>query len=257
MKKFLLATVALTALIAAPVMAADLPVRAPAYRAPPPVYVFSWTGCYVGANGGGVWVHKDYALSSIGSPFGTFTFPTAVALGSHTASSGIGGLQVGCNYQVPGSGWVFGIQGDYDWASANGSHIDPVFGLSTLQSNTKSLASVTGRVGYAWDRFLGYVKGGGAWERDNYSWFLTAIPAASLTASETRGGWTVGIGGEYAFTNWLTGFIEYDYYGFGTKTIAFPAGPIALNMDVKESKSVVKVGLNFLFGAGGPVSARY
>jgi hypothetical protein len=31
-----------------------------------------------------------------------------------------------------------------------------------LTSNTKSLASVTGRVGYAWDRFLGYVKGGGA-----------------------------------------------------------------------------------------------
>jgi len=32
------------------------------------------------------------------------------------------------------------------------------------------------------------------------------------TTSATFGGWTVGIGGEYAFTDWLSGFVEYDYY---------------------------------------------
>jgi len=252
MKNFLRSTVALAALIAAPAMAADLGRPAPAYKAPPPVYVFSWTSCYIGGNGGGMWVNKDYALRSVGvAPFGTVTFP-AVGFGSHTASSGIGGLQVGCNYQVPGTGWVFGIQGDYDWANAEGSHLDPFFAVSTLRSKTKNLASVTGRVGYAWDRFLGYVKGGGAWEKDDYIWFLNATPGIALTGSETRGGWTVGVGGEYAFTDWLTGFVEYDYYGMGTRNQSFLGGPVATNFDIKENKNVVKAGLNLRWGGGGP-----
>ena len=56
MKKILLTAAALATFVAAPAMAADL--RAPAYKAPPPppVPVYSWTGCYVGAGGGyGMW----------------------------------------------------------------------------------------------------------------------------------------------------------------------------------------------------------
>ena len=186
MKKLAFATLGLAALVAAPAMAADL--ARPVYKAPPPapVYVFSWTGCYFGGNVGGAWVDKDFALNSVSTPFGVITPAFGpVDLGGHTASSFIGGLQAGCNYQVPGSGFVFGIQGDYDWLKADGSHVDPIIALTTLQSNAKSLASVTGRVGYAWDRFLGYVKGGGAWERDEYTWFVTAAPGVALSASET------------------------------------------------------------------------
>jgi outer membrane immunogenic protein len=253
MKKVLLATVALTALIAAPAMAADL--ARPVYKAapPPPVYAYSWTGCYIGGNGGGMWVRKEYSLTQLVG----FTVPST-NFGSHDASSGIGGVQAGCNYQFAG-GWVIGIQGDYDWARANGSHVDPFGFATTLTSRTKSLASVTGRVGYAWDRFLGYVKGGGAWEKDDYTWDVSSVfPGIILGASETRGGWTVGVGGEYAFTDWLTGFVEYDYYDFGTRNIAFGLAPVTVaNFDIKERKSVAKVGLNFKFGGGGPVVARY
>jgi opacity protein-like surface antigen len=48
-----------------------------------------------------------------------------------------------------------------------------------------------------------------------------------VSASETRGGWTVAAGGEYAFTDWLTGFVEYEYHGFGTRArpaSSLPAG---------------------------------
>ena len=68
MKKIFLAAVALTALAAAPAMAADL--SRPVYRAPPPpapVYIFSWTGCYIGGHVGGLWAQKDWTVA--GAPF--------------------------------------------------------------------------------------------------------------------------------------------------------------------------------------------
>jgi outer membrane immunogenic protein len=250
MKKLLLAGLAATALCGGAAEAADLARPVPVYRPPPVVAYFSWTGCYIGGNGGGVWVKKEW--------FDDLPGFAGTSLGTHTASGGIGGAQVGCNYQV--GGWVFGIQGDYDWMQATGSNANLVLPLLTDQSSPRSLASVTGRVGYAWDRFLLYVKGGGAWERDDYS--LLNGGSTVATASETRGGWTVGVGGEYAFLNWLTGFVEYDYYGFGTNTNTFGCtvtfcGATAFPVDVKENKSVIKAGLNFKFGPTAPLLGRY
>jgi outer membrane immunogenic protein len=248
MKKFLLATVALAALAAVPAGAADL--SRPVYKAPPPAPVyFSWTGCYVGGNIGGLWVNKD-----VTGPFGG-TF-------SADGSSWAAGLQAGCNYQFAG-GWVVGFQGDYDWANADFNRDTAGFFFnnpSNIDFRVKSVASVTGRVGYAWDRFLGYVKGGAAWERDELtvSFFNTGVIAG---ISDTRSGWTIGIGGEYAFTNWITGFAEWDYYNFGSGTNDFVCGVRAcfartfdLPVDVKETKNVFKVGLNFLLGGVGKVS---
>jgi outer membrane immunogenic protein len=248
MKKFLVSAIALAALAGAPVNAADLSVRP--RPVPPPVYGFSWTGCYVGGNVGGLWVNKD-----VTGPFGG-TF-------SADGSSWAGGLQIGCNYQFAG-GWVFGFQGDYDWANADFNRDSAFFFVnnpSSMDFRVKSVASVTARVGYAWDRFLGYVKGGAAWERDELTvdFFNTGV-IGSL--NDTRGGWTIGVGGEYAFSNWITGFIEYDYYNFGTNSFNLACGPracfdrvFALPVDVKETKSVFKVGLNFLLGGfnRGPV----
>src|SRR5262245_16502280 len=247
MKRLTLATLGLAVLIAAPATAADLPVRkAPP---PPPVYLFSWTGCYFGGNIGGLWVNKE-----ITGPFG----------GSFNAdgSSGAAGLQGGCNYQFAG-GWVIGIQGDYDWANASFDRNSVFFANTTTSFKVKSVASVTGRIGYAWDRFLGYVKGGAAWERDELTF---AFPAFIVSLSDTRSGWTIGVGGEYAFSDWLSAFVEYDYYNFGSRgdnivcgpAACFVGGPTTVLFDVKETKSVVKAGLNFRFGGlAGPVAARY
>jgi len=249
MKKFLVSAIALAALGAVPVNAADL--SRPVYKAappPPPVY-FSWTGCYVGGNIGGLWVNKD-----VTGPFGG-TF-------SADGSSWAAAVQAGCNYQFAG-GWVVGFQGDYDWANADFNRDTAGFFFnnpSNIDFRVKSVASVTGRVGYAWDRFLGYVKGGAAWERDELtvSFFNTGVIAG---ISDTRSGWTIGIGGEYAFTNWITGFAEWDYYNFGSGTNDFVCGVRAcfartfdLPVDVKETKNVFKVGLNFLLGGVGKVS---
>jgi outer membrane immunogenic protein len=142
------------------------------------------------------------------------------------------------------AGW-----GDYDWTDASGTDNDQIAIGATDRTRIRSLASLTGRIGYSWDRFLGYVKGGGAWERDDYDVFVTANNVALASASETRSGWTIGVGGEYAFAPYLSGFIEYDYYDFGTTSNTFTGQFGVLGTaNIKETQSVVKAGLNFRFG---------
>ena len=232
------------AALAGSATAADLRARAPApYQPPPPPPVyFSWTGCYIGGHIGGLWAHKEWFDHDPGS----LTFGQSD--GTHNPSGVLGGLQAGCDYQFAG-GFVAGIAGDYAWTDADGSNLSFLFPGFTNHSRVKSLSSVTGRVGYAWDRFLGYVKGGGAWERDEYDFTGGVIIG---TASETRSGWTVGVGAEYAFTNFLSGFVEYNHYDFGDRDVIFlQNNGFTSNVGIKETKDVVKAGLNFRFGGYG------
>jgi outer membrane immunogenic protein len=246
MRKYWLAAAVLVASFSSPALATDLglPPARPVYApAPLPVVAFyTWTGCYVGGNVGGIWARRDWSDPAFGR--GDF--------GNQTASGAVGGVQAGCDYQV--ARWVLGVQGDWDWSSANNSNANTVFPLFTDQSNTKSLASLTLRTGYAWDRFLLYVKGGGAWLRTDFT--LQGPAAVFPTVSDTRNGWTIGVGGEYAFLNWLTGFIEYDYYGFrNNNTLGFTCGlacPITtvntFPVNITTNVNVVKAGLNLKFG---------
>ena len=241
MRKILLGTASLIALVT-PAMAADM--RAALYKAPPLAAVWSWTGCYVGGHAGGLWAkQKDWIVRTPGGAF------FGQSLGGHEADGWLGGAQAGCDYQFAG-GLLVGAQGDYAWADAEGSHDSAREIGVAYHSKVKSLASVTGRIGYAWECFLGYVKAGGAWERDDY-WATTIILGTAYTARETRSGFIVGIGGEYAFTNFLSGFVEYNYFDFGTRQVGFTPQVVGLGpafADVKDTKSVVRAGLNFRFG---------
>ena len=179
MRKLLLVTAALVAL-AGPATAADLPAR-PVYKAPPapPPVQFSWTGCSVGGHVGGLWARKDWSDRNISFVPGQPNASFGQSLGGHDADGWLGGVQAGCDYQL--GSVVIGIQGDYAWTDAKGSNVNLVAPFVTDQTRVKSLATVTGRIGYAWERFLGYVKGGGAWERDEY-----AIPPPPPSARQPR-----------------------------------------------------------------------
>jgi outer membrane immunogenic protein len=195
-------------------MSADLP---PLYKAPP-VQLYSWSGCYFGGQLGQMWARQDWT-DRMGPPaFGRSS-------GNLDATGFVGGVQGGCNYQT--GPIVFGVQGDYLWANARG-------------------------VGYAWDRFLGYVKGGGARQRTEYEFFIPATSGTLSGARETHAGWPLGIGAEYAFLPNVTAFIEYDYYDFGTRSTQFVTVVSVLDRmaDIRERTSVVKGGVNFKFDLG-------
>jgi outer membrane immunogenic protein len=230
----LLASVSFCAVQSA--VAADLPARAPVYKAPVALPGFSWTGCYLGGNVGGLWVNGDWSS------------PAGVASGSNTASGVTAGGQVGCNYQT--GPWVFGVEGMFNWADANGDHTSPLG--TALHTDTNWLANVTGRVGYAiWDRQLLYVKGGGAWIDQSNS--ATVGGVAFNTGDYSRGGWTVGAGWEYAFApNW-SAKIEYDYMNFGNNSRTFTsAGGATTSFNVKDDAHLALFGVNYRFG-GAPV----
>jgi outer membrane immunogenic protein len=131
----------------------------------------------------------------------------------------------------------------------------------TAHGKTEWLTSATGRLGWAWGPWLVYGKGGVAWAGDKYSADIP-IFGEHLEASETRTGWTVGGGVEWAFWNNWSAKIEYDFYDFGTRSVTLagtlgggptlvPPGPVSVpGVDVKETIHTAKFGINYRFGWG-------
>jgi outer membrane immunogenic protein len=200
---------------------------------------YNWTGCSVGGNIGGIfgssaWTDKEPGDVNYG-----------MSEGSHSPTGISGGVQEGCDYQFANN-LVVGLQGDFNLTNLKGSHTDLIDGPGTVdKSKTKWFASVTPRVGYAFDRFLPYVKGGIAFESLDMSWTDGTIVG---TAKQNRTGWTVGVGGEYALMKNVTMFVEYNYLDFGNKNVTFAnSDSTTWTSGIKDKKSVVKAGLNWRF----------
>jgi outer membrane immunogenic protein len=247
MKKLMLVSAALASL-SVPALAADLPVKAP--RMPVLAPAFTWTSCFLGAHAGGGWGRKDITdpvavvEDALGLP------PTPGVTTAHVSPSGavIGG-QFGCDYQFAPN-WVVGVEGAISGATMKG---DTTVGLSDgtpamVTARTDFLGSVTGRFGYAVDRWLYYVRGGAAWAGDKYT--ITGNSFSGFEALDTRPGWTVGAGIEWAFARNWSARLEYDYYGLGTRTILIDPANLG-HVDVKQNAQTVKLGVNFHVW-GGP-----
>src|SRR5262249_17562147 len=167
MKTLFLGSVALIALgLGAP--AAFAAERAlPAYTPPPPpVPVYTWSGCYVGASAGVSTGRTDgtntTAATQVLAPPG-FTNLAALAAqplrGPFDMSGFIGGFQGGCNYQV--GQWVFGFEGDGSATNKEGqvfpatpfllttTGIIPVSPNSVFQLQERWLATARARLGWA------------------------------------------------------------------------------------------------------------
>jgi len=132
----------------------------------------------------------------------------------------------------------------------------------TAASRTDFIATATGRLGYTFGRLgegMVYAKGGAAWANNRYQFNGQVLTSPSFVtpfnfgASETRVGWTVGAGVEWAvWQNWSVK-LEYDYLDFGSRTVTFNDPLLgAANISVSQRISEVKLGVNYRFGSPLP-----
>ena len=248
MKKFLLGSVALVA-FAAPAAAADLAAR-PYTKAPSMIAaVYDWSGFYIGANGG--WGSSRKCWDFV-TPAGAF----AGNEGCHDATGGTAGGQVGYRWQA--GTWVFGVEGQGNWADFRGSSVSLAFPATNIRSKVDAFGLFTGQVGWAANNVLLYVKGGAAVTSDRYN--ITTVAGNALIASsndDTRWGGVAGVGVEYGFSpNWSAA-IEYDHLFMGNRTTNFntPAGVFFTNERIRQDVDLVTVRVNYRWG--GPVIAKY
>jgi opacity protein-like surface antigen len=224
----------------------------------PVVTAYNWTGFYIGAHFGAINGRTDWTFQ----PIGTTTDP-------RMAGPAVGG-QAGYDYQI--GKWVLGIEGMGTWTDAHGARFCPNASFFNCEVEMKWMATGTARVGYAyWDRSIVYVKGGVAaaeinvkttCNTDSQALFLVSLAGCpQQSANDTRVGWTVGFGSEFALTRNWTVKGETNYYDLGTTRYVTSGGQtIAGNtftptvggstIDVKTQGFNALIGLNYRFSAG-------
>jgi opacity protein-like surface antigen len=226
----------------------------PAFAAPAPP--LRWTGVYVGGHIGG-----GFGPTNWNSATGNLASVSSSIFAESGDNDGflVGG-QAGFNYQI--GTWVTGLEADADWANIDGyakcattEGATPGASSSfTCHTTIDALGTLTGRLGQSFGNLLVYGKGGAAWDSEQHA--ATQSPAfAPLRGTDTRWGWTAGVGLEYAFSPAWSGKVEYDYVNFGNKTIGLsePFGASS-SVGLSQSLNVVKMGFNYKLGAD-PTSA--
>ena len=213
-----LAVLALTGVAAT---AADLPPRYPQPYARAPVYspVYNWTGFYLGINGGGGWGSSRWD-----------------GIDSFDLSGGLIGGTIGYNWQI--GQFVIGAEGDIDWSGIKGT--TTVLCPFGCQTRNHWLATVRGRVGYAFDRFLPYLTGGLAVGDINTS--VPGLPGGSIT----NAGWTIGGGLEFGVVSNVSVKAEYLYVDLGGFNCGLNCGLLPAG-DASFHANVLRAGLNVRF----------
>jgi len=266
----LIVALGLTTALVTSAMAADLPVKAPAYKAPP-IPVYSWTGFYIGVHGGGAWSRGDSRSDPLPSPD---AFNRLADVFSLDGSGGLAGVHAGYNWQVAPT-WLLGIEADWSWTNSdastslliralNGAVFPGGNGAATTMSRDLDwLASVRARVGFVMNNLLLYGTAGVAWGDVKYGATTPSIGPGFIWAAnprETEVGFVVGGGAEWGFTPNLTLRGEYLYYRLSGESVVvdgvppFPPFQVRYTWDRFETH-VARVGLSYKFG--GPIVARY
>jgi outer membrane immunogenic protein len=193
---------------------------------------FSWTGFYVGVDGGYGWNAND-VLSA----------PPVLL----RPQGGFGGGQIGYNWQT--GPIVFGAEADFQ---GSGIEDQTSFQGVDFKSNLDWFGTVRGRFGYAFGSSLLYPTGGFA-----YGNIDNEISPFGVTAknSGTATGWVVGGGWEYLFSPAWSAKVEYQYIDLGRND------PVVAGINLctagiglvchDDAFHTVRAGLNFKFGADG------
>lgn len=203
----------------------------------------NWTGLYFGGHVGyGFAGTEGVTTAADGTPGG---IPATESVSLHGKDLPRGG-QIGVNYQMPNR-VVIGAEADFSWSTFTGNQKAASTESATLtagswpQAETDYafdwMATLRGRVGYAYDRFLIFGTGGLAFlneEQTRTQYISNGTASASNpigryteesfkeSSSAVRMGWTAGVGAEYALTSNWSLKAEYQFADFGQETFLFP-----------------------------------
>jgi len=253
------------------------PAAPPPPPPPPPPFMgpINWTGPYVGGSVGYT-SGRFPGNVTIGATPATTGITTGVAAGAPIplrsgSSDGItGGAQIGYNWQW--NSFVFGAEGDFKGDSLARSTTLGTTSLLGVPGGTGGVvgdnfrarqnwdASIRGRLGFAWDRWLPYVTGGIAFsDIDLRSSFVGVGTLPAVTTSQTKNhmGPTVGGGVEYRLGPNLSVGGEYRYTDLGSETYAlgtvpitgtataFASAPVTGKVSLQTHTFLVKLNYNF------------
>ena len=246
----ILGGLALSVFLAAPVMAADMPVKAVPVAAP---VLYSWTGCYIGGHVAVAWGRKR--VDHVPPIAGQTNF-------NHDVDGFGGGGQLGCNVWQSDR-FVLGIEAQATWLDMDNSvRNNQTFGVAGFKTDIDMIGSIAGRLGYAAGsngQILFFVKGGAAFVREKFGAFTFPGPTLFSTGDDLRWGWMIGGGAEAVLVGNWTWKGEYNYSNFGTRNIHICNGvPVCDDFSVRQHVHLIKFGINYRFyDWRGPVVARY
>ena len=153
----------------------------------------------------------------------------------------------GCSYQF--GPVVVGAEGEYgyDGKSSNAVSFVTLNSNPTQKFNVNGVGRTRAEFGYAvLPNILVYVASGWTFANTSSSLNGTAI-GVSASNNKIVNGENIGFGGEYAFTPFLIGRVEYIYdrffphYSYGTSGSAIPSP------NVKYNENTVRVAVQFKF----------
>ena len=228
--------------------------KAPILKAPAAfVQAYNWTGFFIGGSLGVLngQLDMDYLAP-----------PIAAGLTANPRFAGaLGGFQAGYDYQT--GKWVFGVEANINATNARGAKPCQVFILVTCEDKKDWIGTATARAGYAfWNRSIVYGRAGAAFTNTTITATCNGngvIPiGCPATDSQSRVGWTVGFGSEFALSpNWTVRG-ETNYYDLGKNQYNLQqiAPAPTFVVDVREKGFISTVGLNYRF-TPGVVVAKY
>jgi outer membrane immunogenic protein len=210
--------------LAAPIAMADgMPAR---YSAAAP-QVASFQGFYVGT----------HSCIASGDTQGDPGLGGGLLTTDFNLTGALYGAQIGYNLQQGNT--VYGLEGTWSHSSIQGD-TNCVFVLN-CKRDIDWVATVVGRLGMVYGRTLTYGFAGVAWGDVDTN--VSILGTTILSGSDTHVGWTAGFGFEHAFTNTISGKIEYAHIDLGSKDTTL-TGIGTITDKVNVTLDTVRLGIN-------------
>lgn len=270
MRKFVVAAAVAALGFVGVASAADMPTKAPVTAAPTPGS--SWTGFYLGVQGGANW--SNFSINEQAS----FGANSVTAANSMKNASGEAGIFGGYNYQFS-QGFLLGGEADFNWTHLSG--VTPPFALTSsapcgspgastqicvgpVTSNVRWYGTVRGTLGHTAGPLLLYVTGGLAYGEVGHSVAGTLrvatvnLPPFNVDDSAVTYGWTVGLGTAAKVTDKISLRLQWNYVDLGRHSVFAssgsvlpgglgPAVPFSVSVNDKIAFNTIRAGLAYHF----------